>query len=272
MKRHLIFAFLLIGLGCDTQNFSPYNSETVVIEGFLYAGVPVDSFYVSELIPLISDEDSTYEINDAEVYLSWGDSDFLLTPMSGNDGYYEYSGSDLSIEVGESYQMNLTYAGKEISANTTVPSSPTGLTLSLESIEIEEINDFEDLQDRNDTLLIEVQWNNSSGDFYYVVVENIESNPKEINQMDFGGMGRPNFQITTEPTSLDVHNIRAMELSQYGTHRVVLYHVNQEYADLFESYDQDSRTLTEPLTNIDNGVGIFSSFSSDTTYFEVLKP
>lgn len=274
MKRLLILATLLIGLGCDTQNFSPYDSETVVIEGFLFSGEPVDSFYVSELIPLISDEDSTYEIDDAEVYISWDDTDFLLTPMTGNNGYYEYTGDDLSIEVGESYQMKLSYADKEITATTTVPTPPTGLTLSMNSVSIEEIDDFEDMQDRNDTLLIEVQWDNTGGDFYYIVVTNIESDPRDINQMDDGGFGgqRPNFRFTTEPTSLDVYNIRTMELSQYGTHMVVLYHVNQEYADLFESYDQDSRTLTEPLTNIDNGVGIFTSFSSDTTYFEVIRP
>lgn len=273
MKRLFLFALLLMGLGCDTQNFSPYDSETVVVEGFLYAGVPVDSFYVSELIPLISDEDSTYEISDAELYLVWNDIEVLLTPMSGNNGYYEYTGSEISIEAGENYQMKLAYARKEITATTTVPTPPTGLTLSMDTIAIAEINDFEDMQDRNDTLLIEVQWDNSAGDFYYVTVQNIEANPSDINQMEFGGMGgRPNFRFTTEPTSLDVYNIRTMELSQYGTHRVVLYHVNQEYADLFESYDQDSRTLTEPLTNINNGVGIFTSFSSDTTYFEVIHP
>jgi len=35
---------------------------------------------------------------------------------------------------------------------------------------------------------------------------------------------------------------------------------------------QDSRDLNEPLNNIDNGPGIFTSFNSDVLYFEVVKP
>jgi hypothetical protein len=47
--------------------------------------------------------------------------------------------------------------------------------------------------------------------------------------------------------------------------------VNQEYADLYENRQQDSRNLTEPLSNVNNGLGIFTAFSYDVAYFEVVK-
>ncbi|MDA3862202.1 MAG: hypothetical protein PF445_13365 [Melioribacteraceae bacterium] len=52
---------------------------------------------------------------------------------------------------------------------------------------------------------------------------------------------------------------------------MVLYRVNKEYVDLYESRDQDSRNLNEPLTNIENGLGVFSAFASDSVYFNAVK-
>jgi len=53
---------------------------------------------------------------------------------------------------------------------------------------------------------------------------------------------------------------------------VQVFRVNQEYVDLFENIDQDSRNLNEPPTNIANGLGIFTAFNSDSIFFEVKKP
>ncbi len=45
---------------------------------------------------------------------------------------------------------------------------------------------------------------------------------------------------------------------------VRVYKVNQEYANLYRSREQDSRSLNEPLTNVQNGLGVFSAFASDS--------
>ena len=41
-----------------------------------------------------------------------------------------------------------------------------------------------------------------------------------------------------------------MMMTHLGKHRVKVCRVNQEYADLYQSRNQDSRDLNEPLTNI----------------------
>lgn len=103
---------------------------------------------------------------------------------------------------------------------------------------------------------------------HYIVVDNIENNPESIFvDLPF----ERNFNFITEPTSSDVFLLQPRILEQYGTHRVVLYRVNQEYVDLYENREQDSRNLTEPLTNVENGLGVFTAFNSDTLYFEVRK-
>ena len=58
--------------------------------------------------------------------------------------------------------------------------------------------------------------------------------------------------------------------SQYGRHKVTIYKVNEEYALLYETSEQDSRDLNEPYTNINNGLGIFSGFASQEFYFSVI--
>lgn len=46
--------------------------------------------------------------------------------------------------------------------------------------------------------------------------------------------------------------------------------VNDEYVNLYNSLNQDSRELNEPYTNIQNGLGIFTAFNSDTLYLQVI--
>jgi len=55
-----------------------------------------------------------------------------------------------------------------------------------------------------------------------------------------------------------------LTLTHYGQHRV-----NDEYADLYEGLEQDSRDLNEPPSNIHGALGVFSAFSADSAFFRV---
>ncbi len=258
---------------CTDEGLDPTTTDVVIIEGYLYAGQGIQDIKVSQLIPFITDEEETFEIADASVMIETQGQQYLLThdPEAPGTYYYEYyEGADLEIVEGQTYRLSLEYFGKMITAASTVPSSPTGMEISTSEVEIAPILSFEDIFDRPSIEAIEIYWDNPTGDYYYVLVENIEVNPQDINQLDLGD-GR-NFSFVTEPTNLDVHNIRPFSLSQYGSYRVVLFQVGQEYVNLYETAEQDSRNLTEPISNVENGLGIFTSFNSDTVYFEVKRP
>jgi hypothetical protein len=68
----------------------------------------------------------------------------------------------------------------------------------------------------------------------------------------------------------DSYSINHRIIIHYGRHQVKLYRINQEYADLYMSRQQDSRDLNEPLTNIQNGLGVFSAFNSEIVYFDAV--
>jgi hypothetical protein len=114
----------------------------------------------------------------------------------------------------------------------------------------------------------EVTWQQEEGALYFVHVENIEENPDPIEQTQFR---RPPRLFISHPVPVNRYMINAMMMTHMGRHVVKVYRINQEYADLYESRRQDSRDLNEPLSNINNGLGVFSAFNSTSVYFEFVQ-
>ena len=116
-----------------------------------------------------------------------------------------------------------------------------------------------------------VSWDNPADALHYVVVESlVEGEPEyilpEFIRNRFGG-----FRFITEPTDLAYFDVNAQSLQVFGEHRVVVYRVNEEYADLYENREQDSRDLNEPPTNVTGGLGVFSAFNSRSATFDVVE-
>ncbi|MDN5202409.1 DUF4249 family protein [Fulvivirgaceae bacterium BMA10] len=273
LNLNIILALSLFALlACDANEFDPNTTDVVIIEAYLYEGEPVTNVKVSQLIPFVAEEDASYAINDAEISIIWNDQHYPLTLSPGDSGYYHYPGTELEVKIGETYRIELEYFGKLVSATTTVPPGPEGLVLSGTQFEVPPIESFFDLRNRN-IENIEIYWDNNDASHHYVLIENIEDNPSPVDVNNIlGEFRRGNFQLITRPTNLDVYNVRGQTLDQYGTYRVKLFKVNQEYVDLYETSEQDSRSLNEPLSNVENGLGIFTSFSYDAVFFEVIKP
>ncbi|RNC83649.1 MAG: DUF4249 family protein [Balneola sp.] len=269
-SRALLIAAMITLTSCSDGTVNLSVTEEVVVEGFIYSGNPVNSIHISRLIPFISEEEEDFSINDANVLIEWNDTSYLLSPDGNESGAYLYEGNDLQIIDGNTYVLSFEYFGERIVSSTTVPEKPQGLSVSDPRIEIEQINELQDLFERTEIPNIEIYWDNPEGNYYFARVENIESDPEEIVTIDFGDNER-NLSFEIEPTNLDVFNVIPFTLTHYGRYQVVLYHVNQEYVDLYESGDQDSRNLSEPPSNVENGLGIFTSFSSDTLIFSIEK-
>jgi len=268
-----ISVFTLFLLGCDNTPISQEFSQRIVVQAYLYAGEPVKDFYLTELLPYGSDEDSIQKISDAQVSVIYNGNEFILS-KGDEEGYYHYSGSDLTIKEGEKYQLKIQYDDMVASAATVVPAPPKNLQIS-DSVLTYDMTPpvMGGSPGQRDTSEIEITWNNDDNSYFYVLIENIDSVQESFfNRTDsLGGNNRPGgfMKRITEPTQTDNYKIRPMELEYYGNYRVKVFRVNQEYADLYQSLDQDSRNLTEPASNITNGLGIFTAFNSDSVFFKV---
>lgn len=274
MKRIFwISAFTLFLLACEKSPLSQAFSQRIVVQAYLYAGESVNNFYLTELLPYGSDEDSIQKINDAQVSIIYNDNEFLLS-KSDEEGYYNYSGSNLIIKEGEKYQLKIQYEDVVALATTVVPASPKNLQISDSVLTFKMIEPVMGGPGQRDTSEIEITWDNTDNSYFYVLIENIDSVQESFfNSSDSlgsnNGPGRFAKRIT-EPTQTNNYQIRPMELEYYGNYRVKVFRVNQEYADLYQSLNQDSRNLTEPASNITNGLGIFTAFNSDSIFFKVI--
>jgi hypothetical protein len=99
------------------------------------------------------------------------------------------------------------------------------------------------------------------------VIENIESNPEAINE----GTETPARIFRNQPTQSNSYEIRAMLFNYYGKHHLKLYHINPDYAVLYDTGSNSSQNLFSPATNISNGVGIFTGMAGKTLGLAVTK-
>jgi hypothetical protein len=242
-----------------------------VVRAFLYAGEPVADIRLSWTTTLSDADTIPAPINDADVALIRGGVRYALVRASGDSGYYRYAGNDLVVHEGDVFDFEARVGDRLITATTTVPTRPGVVTKSADTIKVPDFNSFTPGQRPNFELTtVTVHWPKSPGSLYYVTLENLESNPVSIAD----SLGRFRFgpaRTVFSPTAADSLAIGFNQVKYYGQHRVRVYRVNDEYAQLYATQQQDSRDLNEPFSNVHGGLGVFSAFASDTTRVVVAK-
>ncbi|RKD92538.1 DUF4249 family protein [Mangrovibacterium diazotrophicum] len=273
MKNKLIIPFFIFGslflFSCQEENESEETANDPIVEAYVYEGSSNIDVKLSEIIPFqdLNSEDETM-ISNAEVSVSINGNEFLLDEKSDMPGHYTYDGSDMSIQAGQIISFYLRYNETDITAKTEVPEKPQDVQLSESVKYIEEINNLIDLANIGESS-VEVSWSNPDNSYYYLTVKNIETDPETIDPNNY----IPDVDgINTPPLPTDFSILWLNQLNDYGTYEIIVYKVNSEYVDLYNSRQQNSQTLNEPLTNIENGYGIFTAFAADTVYLEILKP
>jgi len=253
----------------DTYQASP------VVRAFLYAGEPVADVRLSWSMTLSSDDTTPAPINNANVALIRRGVRYNLVRAPGDSGYYRYDGSDLVVLEGDVFSFEARVGDRLITATTTVPTRPGTVTRSSDTVKVPDfgggLGGFVPGQRPNfEFTTVTVHWPASAGSLYYVTLENLESNPQSV--ADSTGIFRfgPRRMVLS-PTAADSMTIGFNQIRYFGQHRVRVYRVNEEYAQLYATQQQDSRDLNEPFTNVVGGLGVFSAFASDTTRLVVAK-
>jgi len=274
VKRLVIIMLVVLLNGCYDSTLVFEDQYRVVVEGYLYMDRPVRNIDLTSMISFGNDSTGGEAITDAVVSIEINDNAWLLQENDSVPGNYE-AGGTVDMSPGDSVILHIEYQGEVLSATTVIPDDPPTVNMSATSIEIPQVEDMMEFREMEFPDPLELTWNNPDGDYYFLNVQNIESNPVSImpeppDHFEHEGGGFV-FQMITRPISDDHYEISMRDLTHYGTYRILFYSVNQEYVRLYESLDQDTRELNEPYSNITNGLGIFTAFNSDTLYFEVTK-
>jgi len=263
----LLSSFVLLFLACEKQSREDIESKTTVVEGYLHAGKTIDSLKITQSLSLAI-ADNVIALDDLVVNIS--DSSNQYTLHSIGNGIYQ--NAELIIENDKNYRLEIERDGAIVSAETYIPNKKEA-QISLPEVELPKI-------ELNGTIgiptgsfdAVDITWDNSEGDYYYVSIRNIENNPEIVNENDETNDELSRRFIISEPQISSFYAIfPRREFSHYGTHQIIVYRVNPEYAALYESSGNSTLSLEEPPTNIENGFGIFTGASSDTLYLEVVK-
>jgi hypothetical protein len=261
MKK-IIFQFIISCLfiafvSCNKDNGSEYSVKAIV-EAYLSPDNTVCIHITKEI--LYTSSDTAVGIDNLNVKIRCNDTDYFLTP-TGN-GYYT-ADSSLKIKEGNTYDLEFEYINNVVTSTTIIPSKPTGYTESASSIAVQQFNPGSSTMPLFPDP-IELDWDNSNHDYYIIVVNCTETNPTPTDTVN---ENKRSFR--TEPTQSNTYKLQAMQFKYYGTHQIILYKLNPEYAALYNDNGSNSLNLTSPESNINNGWGIFTGINADTLTVEV---
>ena len=278
MKNYTLYIllFLVLFISCDDENLNDIAANQFVVEGFIYAGEPIDDIRIKTTFPLAEEEDISVPINDAVVALIKAGQRYNLV-ASGSEGFYHYPGDDVSVETGDEFQLEVVHNGITANATTTVPTPTTGLELNIDSLKVPTLP-FSQGRDAIVMAIttfmqgsrIDAIWDNPDGDLYFMIVESVGDLidpifPQQVLDALEG------FRFVSEPTDGTSLFLLGGSLVSFGQYEVRVYHINEEYAALYENRTQDSRDLNEPPSNVVNALGVFSAFNSQSAFFEVVR-
>lgn len=265
----MMFIALLMA-GCESDSVINGETPLLVVEAYLFAGQPVTHIRLSESYGIAFKDSTAPPVNTAQVSLIRDGNRYPLEIAAGDSGWYHYTGPQLNIAENDFFLLEIEYQGEVVTAETTVPSAPYGLVLDDSTLEVADFSDFIPGGDFDpQSTMLTLEWTGEENALYYVVIENLEEDPEEIGENGIF-MGKGPGRFITEPNPLNHYRIGVMAVTHFGRHRAQVFRVNQEYADLYQSRQQDTRDLNEPATNIDGGLGIFSAFNSATVLFTVV--
>ncbi len=260
--------FLLFLSACEKTALSTADDSVnrPVVEAYLQPG-HIPKVRITYQLAFGSDETVVRPIEGLNVTL---ETDGTARPLlfSTTDTAYIADGS-WRVEAEKTYRLRFDYNGSTVTAETFVPQKPMSFKTSASSIAIPQfsfgggggIPTFPDS--------IEMTWANPAGDYYLVVVENIESNPESV--FEDNGDQLPRFTFRSEPEQTNTYEVGFQSFQYYGTHRVVLFRINAEYASLYDDNGNSSQNLTTPYSNVVGGVGIFTGLNSDTLMVKATK-
>lgn len=249
--------------GCNKE--STYFTDTPVIESYLHPGDYLN-VTISRQTPFLSDVAyAPDDINNLTVQAEIDNLIHTLIPLG--DG--KYMDSSVMVAEGREYKLSFSFNSKEVSAYTVIPSKPANITQSVTEIYMERV-DFSSGPPDPGSMPdpVEITWENPDGSYYLIVVENVEDVPDPI--VDFGGdLPEPSF--IRPPVNTSSARLSPTQFRYFGRHRIILFHLQPDYAALFNDNSSSSQNLTNPSTSIINGYGIFTGLNSDTLWLSVIE-
>jgi hypothetical protein len=267
MKKTVIPSIMLIiGLltSCSKELNTPITPDNVpVVESYLYAGDSIITIKITKILPF---SDDTIEATEyiSGLHLKINGADLTET----GSGIYTLQLGDKRIQPGESYVLKFVYASDTISSTTIIPDKPLNFSISSNTIYTDRITSSGSGMPSGPPADITLSWDNPDESYYYGLIQYMETTRDFINYRSVNLDLSDTTSIS--PTNTSEARLGTRNLNFFGRYRVILFKVNTEFADLYSQTAVNSNNITNPVSLIKNGFGVFTGMSSDTTYLEVI--
>lgn len=267
MKK-IIIPILSIALAllasCSKELMTPIVPDNIaIVESYLYAGDSTITIKVTKLLPFSVDStDATEYISGLHLQVNGAD----LTETSS--GIYTLQLGEKRIQPGEQYKMKFLYGSDTVSSTTVIPAKPLDFSISSHSIYTDRITSTSGGFPSGPQADLTLSWDNTDSSYYYVVIHYLNSTRDLINYR----YASLDLSDTTSisPVNASETRLGILNLHFFGMYRIVLFKVNTDFADLYQQTAVTSTNITNPVTNIKNGFGVFTGMASDTAYLNVI--
>ncbi|MCA9744473.1 MAG: DUF4249 family protein [Deferribacteres bacterium] len=280
------------GEGIVELDKSAYEPK-IVIEGFLFPGQPVRNVRLTRNIQLNTEIDiSTVVLSNAKaVIVDEQDREFALTYNNATFSY-EYRGSDLSIEAGKSYTLEVvaTVEGTPLQAKstTTVPSGDFRVERGASRLAPMA---YRERDENGDLKQFEIVFNRAENNGFYAlalialdadtstfVYDNAfgEFTAEDVLE-DFDEFRNRFTWIQDQPLEPGQSTLEIFwfDIWFYSNYQAVLYAGDRNFKDFLTTADQVQEidgNFHEPALHIEgDGIGVFASAIADTVYFRVTQ-
>jgi len=262
----IILAFAILStvlLSCAKDGGDDSMADRPVVVSYLVLGRPL-TMSVYQQKGLLDTTTYGATIKGLTIRVSNGTQTVTLSESS--TGYYYYSDRNFITE-NATMTMSFEYNGKTISAQTIVPPKPINFVSSSYN---QAVPDPDPTSTTTTTFIpVVFSWTMASNDNYLLVFANQDNTPNRIGS----GFGRRDsyrdleFYLGQVPS----YSTSAMTFTFSGFYTTYLYRVNAEYNNIVNSSSTSSLNLTNPATNINNGLGIFTAMSVDSLVLNVYQ-
>ncbi len=304
IKNTLLFIVIIIiiyacGKGTvDVENAS-YRPK-IVIDGYLIPNHKVEKIKITRNFRINQDLTQTSLIPDVDkttvtITDLQNDNVYPLSFYNGGDHklesyYWEYNGSDLDIQFGQSYRLNVsaTIEGKELNASAVTKVPEKGFEIV--SINYTELR-YREPDENNQPINFKLTINRAPGTTFYVntiqalnpskynfVYNNPYSNPdssdveEDLNDWSYTYDWTQDTPATAGQTYIEMFWPYFMFYDEY---QIITMACDVNYKEFLQTYNdvqEEDGNFHEAKFNIKgDGIGVFGSVVLDTIYVQVIE-
>ncbi len=260
----IIVLILTLLTSCGKELMKPITSDNVaIVESYLYAGDSIITIKITKILPFSEDTlEATKYISGLHPMING------LALTETGSGIYTLQLGDKRIQPGESYVLKFLYASDTISSATLIPDKPLNFNISSHIIYMDRVSSAGGGIPSGPPADLTLSWTNPDKSYYYVLMQYMETTRDYINYRYESLELSDTTSIAPMNTSETRIGIRSLHF--FGTYRIILFKVNTDFADLYQQTAVNSNNITNPVTEIKNGFGVFTGMASDTVYLKII--